>query len=256
MCRPTFCLFLTVLALSVAPRGPLDAQDFRVETDVFEEDSKNPIAENLTLFAGGIIYDFLLTDPEEVTVLDLSRARLVLLSPTKKIRTDIPTEQVLSFVALMKSQEPSARLTSFIDPQFEESYDAAAQTLSLTSKNVIYRVRCAEPKTKDAARRYQEFADWYARLNAMRPGNPPPFGRIRLNKVLADKNLVPEEVTRTLVNKSGFLEKRYTATSRHLLNWQLTNTDRKRIDTVSDYLTSFRSVTYREYRQATETPPR
>lgn len=227
-------------------------QDFRVETDVFADDAKEPIVQNLTLFAGGVIYDFLLTEPEEVTLLDLSRARLVLLSPGKKLRTDLPTDQVLKFVAMLKTQSPSARLVALIDPQFEESYDEMTHRLRLTSKHVIYEVKYVEPKATDAARRYQEFADWYARLNSMRPDNPPPFGRIRLNKVLADKNLMPEEVTRTVVMKSGLLEKRYTATSRHLVNWQLTNTDRKRIDDVGEYLTSFRSVPFRDYRQLSD----
>ena len=41
--------------------------------------------------------------------------------------------------------------------------------------------------------------------------------------------------------------KRQTVRSQHLANWRLSNTDRKGIDRVGTYLSTFPTVTFREY---------
>jgi hypothetical protein len=83
----------------------------------------------------------------------------------------------------------------------------------------------------------------------MRLGNAPPFARLRLNAVLADRGLVPKTVERTFVRKQGLSEQKETLRSQHLVNWRLSHTDRKMIDRASSCLTSFRTVTFREYLQ-------
>lgn len=55
-----------VLAAGVQMAATALALDFRVETDVFIGTDKDPIAENLTLFSDGQVYDFVLKDRKSV----------------------------------------------------------------------------------------------------------------------------------------------------------------------------------------------
>ena len=50
------------------------AQEFRIETDVFVAGEKEPVGETLTIFTNGLVYDFLLTDDEEITLFDRAKS--------------------------------------------------------------------------------------------------------------------------------------------------------------------------------------
>ena len=62
------------LAVAVIGSTRAAAEDFRVDTEVFNGDEKEPFAESLTLFAGGRVYDFLLNEPQEITITRAMRA--------------------------------------------------------------------------------------------------------------------------------------------------------------------------------------
>ena len=115
---------------------------------------------------------------------------------------------------------------------------------------MTYHAKGIKPKPADAAERFRQFADWYARLNAVRPGNPPPFGRLELNELLASHGLVPEEIERTFVREKRLTNQTQRARSRHLFVWTLSGTDRKRIEKASECLTSFESVAPAQYWRA------
>ena len=82
----------------------------------------------------------------------------------------------------------------------------------------------------------------------MRPGNLPPFGRLELNRNLADQGLLPREVERT-VRLGKVLPSTDIARSRHLIQWQLSNTDRSRIRDAGGQRASFAKVTLQKYMQ-------
>ena len=107
-----------------------------------------------------------------------------------------------------------------------------------------------------AAFRY--FADQFARLNALRPGNLPPGARLELNKALAERKLLPLEIARTIPPANPLvnpLAKKLVVRSRHLPNWSLSGEDRKKIDRAGTYLAQFSSVSFEEYRSASGKPP-
>ena len=62
------------------------AEDFRVETDVFVGGEKEPVAQNVTLFSGGLVYDFPLIGPQEITVFDAARGALCCSTPNARLR--------------------------------------------------------------------------------------------------------------------------------------------------------------------------
>ncbi len=221
------------------------AQDFRIDTDIFVDDEKEPVFETLTIFTNGLVYDFLLTGVKEITLLDRDRDRLVLMDPERKIKTELTMETIIQFVAQMKSQMNEQQRKDVLSDTAEAVTDEDGW-LKLGNERVIYRAECIKPKEKSTALEYQEFADWYARLNTMR-GNLPPFLRIRLNSEIAKLGLIPKTVERTITDKKLLSKKTHTVRSRHLANWRLSNTDRKMLDRADTYLTSFPTVSFREY---------
>ncbi|MCY2991913.1 MAG: hypothetical protein NTY19_29150 [Planctomycetota bacterium] len=225
------------------------AQEFRVETDVFVGGQKKPVAQNLTLFTSGLVYDFPLMGPSEIAVLDLTRGRFVLLDTQRKVKTTLTTQELLEFTASMKAQAQDAEgVVGFaVSPQFEQSFDQSTGWLTLSSKLMTYRLKGSQPKQSAAVDVYRQFADWYARLNATRPGNLPPFARLELNKAAAERGLVPDEVE-LLVAPSRLGGKKLAVRSRHMINWLLSNTDRKRVDEAGDFLVNYQAVKFQEYR--------
>lgn len=228
------------------------ADAFRVETELFIGDDSQPIVEYLTLFADRVVYDFRVTKPEEVTVYDPDRGRIVLLSPDRKWKTTISHEEILRFTSALKSHIDASNPVFYAaaHPGFGEATEEDDQWLTLENKYIRYRIKGERPKSTSIARRYRDFADWSARLNAMRPGNLPPFARIDANQVIAEKGWVPLEVER-VVDPHKLGQKKLVGRSKHLTSGILSGTDRKRIDSVGDQLTTYEEVTFTQFRDAT-----
>jgi len=250
MDRSRLLLGLLVLGCSVPVASR--AQEFRVETDVFVGSQKKPVAQNLTIFVSGLVYDFPLMGPNEIAVLDPSRGRFVLLDTERKIKTTLTTQELLEFTASMKAQAQDAEgVVAFaLNPQFDPSFDEQTGWLTLSSKLMTYRLKGSKPKQAAAVDLYRQFADWYARLNATRPGNLPPFARLELNKAAAERGLIPEDVELTVASSYRLVGKTMAIRSHHMINWRLPGTDRKRIDEAGDFLVNYPAVKFQEYRSA------
>ena len=104
-----------------------------------------------------------------------------------------------------------------------------------------------KPEHDGAERRYCEFADWSARLNGLRPGNLPPFPRMELNKALAEPQMLPEEIERTVSTTHLTGRRTETIRSRHLFNWSLSKPDHERIEEVGNYLTQYTPANVEDY---------
>ena len=87
--------------------SPVAGDDFRVETEIFVGREKEPAVENVTIFAGGRVYDFLIPAVEEgekaeireITVFDPERGVVDLLDVKRKLRTTVTTDQMLRFTS-------------------------------------------------------------------------------------------------------------------------------------------------------------
>jgi hypothetical protein len=221
------------------------AQDFRFESDVFVENEREPVLQHLTLFTGNQVYDFALGTADEVTMFDTQKGRVVLMNLATKTRTEVSRDTMLAFTTKIK-QIALTNPNGPVSLTFQIESDLSAETVTVASDHVTYTATGMPAEQPDAATRYREFADWYARLNAMRPGNLPPFGRLELNRELASRQWLPKEITRTLVIDK-LLRKRQEVSSKHIVGWQLTNTDRRRIQDAAGYQASFREVPFDEY---------
>ncbi len=244
----------TVVTLVLIGAGLAQAQQeaFRIDTDVFAGDSREPFAQSITIFSDGMVYDFPQMGPSEITVFDPARGRIVLLDGQRRVRTTVTTHELLEFTAAMKVKlnQMGGAVADATDNPIEQESDGDGQWYVLGNRLVTYRVRGVEPRFDQAAARYQQFADWYARLNSTRPGSMPPFLRIELNRALVQHGLIPEEVELIVSPERGLMGRNTTIRSRHLPYWRLSNTDRQRIETAGHQMAKFSAVSFQEYRRA------
>jgi len=244
----------------------LPAQDFRIDTEVFvgpfdkKEKEKAPAAETLTIFTNGMVYDFLRSEPREITLFDPSRGRFTLMDETRELKASLSTDDVLQYVLSLDAHAVQSKDPLFAfaaHPQFESKTEEVEQNgqklvqVTLTGKPLTYVALGQRPQQQGAVLPYRQFADWFARLNSARPGNLPPAARMVLNQTLAEQGLMPLEVTRTVVASGTFgREKKLEVKTRHLVNWTLSGEDRKRIEHAGDCLARFKAITFDEYRTA------
>jgi hypothetical protein len=220
------------------------------------EDEKEPNVETLTLFANGLVYDFMLTGAQEIAIFDARRGLFTLLDVERKVQATIRTQDLMDFVFELSAEAVKSQDAVFSfaaqpqwEPKFEE-FQENAQTftrVTLAGGPLEYQAVGKRPPDGSTARAYCYFADWSARLNATRSGNLPPQARIELNKALTDKELMPTEVALT-ITPGGRFSKVVHLRSRHLTNWTLSGADRERIATAGDYRATFKTVTFNQYR--------
>lgn len=234
-------LTLAIPFVLLAQASQATEPEFRCDTEIFLGDAKEPALASSTIFTGLRAYDFLITEPEEVTIYDFGRREFKLLHAGRKMRTTVTAEDLLTFTATYKTLKTKSELFQFcLQPLFEETF--ADDVLQFSSKPLSYRVTCVEPGSVGADQRYREFADWSARLNAMRPGSLPAFPRLELNKALAERGVMPEQIERTIVTPRLTGNRTELARSRHNFNWTVSAKDHRDIDRVGDYLNEFTPV--------------
>ena len=246
--RAVSCLLAAGLLLITGASAQSD--EFRIDTDVFLGDAREPFAENVTIFTDGLVYDFPLAGPREITVFDPSGGRFVLLDVDRKVKTTLSIQELLEFTAAMKvhAAEMGGWFAAAAEPDFEQQHDGDG-AVTMRARLLAYRAQGQRPEIRAAVATYREFADWYARLNATRPGSLPPFARIELNRVMAERDLIPDEVELTLSPPDHSSDRTVVIRSRHLPSWRVSSADRKRIETAGIYMAEFRAVGFAEYRQ-------
>ena len=223
------------------------SQDFRIETNVYKDSEPEPISHTVTLFAAGVVYDFAdgetADKPTRIAVFrhpTASRSgQFILLDVAKKRRTEISTERIerlMEKLSRWAGEQEDELLQFSAKPEFEESFDKDSGRLLLTSPIWKYRVATVPAEYPAALARYREFSDWYARLNTMMHGTPPPMPRLKLNAAFERHGIVPVEIRRTVSTESAELR------ATHLFSWRLSREDRSRLDEASRYLASFDKV--------------
>ncbi len=254
--RPTLAWAGVVLAVVVlswltgASRAV--AEEFRIQTRVFVGDEEQPVSETTTLFLDGVVYDFLDT-PSQVAVFRKPGGgrpgRFILLDPTHKMRTELSTDQLAGAMEKLRAwaaQQTDPFLQFAADPQFTESFDPQTGKLTLTSLIETYQVDTAKTDHAEALTEYHEFLDWYAQLNTLLVGGPPPEPRLKLNAALARYKVIPLKVERTRAGEED------PVWAEHEFTWRLSRQDRNRIDTVRESLASYRAVTNEEFLTSTQ----
>ncbi len=252
--RSALCLLLGSIALLAVFRalsGESRAENFRIETKIFEGDEETPKSESTTLFKDGTVYDFL-SNPTQTAVfckpIDGKPRRFILLYPGKRIRTEFDTEQLtgaLDKIRTLAGLQTDPFLKFAANPQFNEAFDAAKNELVLASHLESYKVTTSPEEHPEALVEYREFLDWYTRLNALLQGAAPPEPRLQLNEALARHQVIPLKVELTRAGGKKLLR------AEHDFTWLLSRDDAKRIDDVSNALFGYRRVSNEEFNHET-----
>ncbi len=243
-------VFVGVIMLAPA----VVAQEFRIETEVYRDGEAEPISENLTLFSGDLIFDFLLAAdrtrfPEEIVVYQSSKKSFVLLNTARQIKTEIIEGEVLKILAALQSSSVASGDNEFLfHPVFDEQYDVTTGWLTLQSPQLTYRTRGQQPGRTNDLHRYYEFLDQFSRLNATDPRRMPPFARLKLNAAIKKYSFIPEEVEITLLPRIDPPSDPITLRSRHTVMWQLSDKDQQRIESAKRYWMDFEKVNLAEFR--------
>lgn len=245
-------IYAACLATLVGAGHTAGQEQFRVENKVFVDDQEEPRAQSTTIFYAGAVYDYL-EGPPEVTVFDPAHGRFVLLDLTRRIKTELTTDEVATFVDHLKEwakTRPDPFLRFLADPKFDEQYDRTAGDLAFTSPWLTYRLTAVDAESEEISRQYREFSDWYGRLNTMiNVGARPPFARIIVNKALEDRQQFAREVHLTLRPEEGLLPKRITIRSEHRLIRRLVESDRDRVAQTDQFMAIFKPVSFTEYQE-------
>lgn len=246
-----FSVLLALAAMfSIASATQGQSEDFRMQTSVFVGNNAEPAVSSLTMFNGTTIYDFIENESEfgEITVFDVKRGRFVLLDPQRKVKTTLTKDFLIQFLDQVLSQTSSTALSNYVQPKLQHEINLSTKTVRVTSDHLTYQATGIAPKYDSAIQRYRHFADWVARLNSTRIGNLPPYSRFELNRLMAKQKLMPKSIKRTLMLDEVGLRKQIVR-SEHTINWQLTNTDRKRMSKTGDQMAIFKEVSADEFWQ-------
>jgi hypothetical protein len=226
--------------------APTSAMEFRCESEVFVGLQKQPIQASLTLFSGRMVYDFQLNSPEEITIFDFHKGQITLLMPEQKRRLVVATDDLLRVCAAYKTMHAETELFQFCNqPKFEIS--SQGSTIELRGGCLNYRAECTTANMTDAEKAYREFTDWSARMNALSPGNLPPFARLELNRTIASEQRLPRRIERTISYMQGGVKKMDQTRSEHLFDWKLSATDRTRIEHAQQALAQYAPLELKDY---------
>jgi hypothetical protein len=248
---------LSIVALLMgAAASSAQGLQFRVDTEIFKNDEKKPILEQLTIFADdGTVYGFILTSPPEVTVFDPRHGRFTLLDETRKVKAVVKTQELLDFTLDLQKHAANQRNALFAfcaTPHFDtlatdiERQGQSMTELRLVGKPMSYTVLGVKPPEADAVKAYRHFADWCARLNSTRGGNLPSGARLELNRELAERGLLPFEIVRR-IPASTPLGKDFDLKSEHRVNWALCGEDQRKMERAGDMMAKFEMVSYVDY---------
>lgn len=237
-CASLFCW--TVASNSLLGQQPKPSP-FRVDTDIYYDNTKAPIKRTLTLFSDGVFYDFEESENGLITVIDPGRSRIILLNRQRQVKTVLDTKQVQLMVSSARVQA-DAKIASISKSDIEKTANGTEEAV-VQNDFMEYRASLQKPSQPDMAQQYADFADWSARLNAIYSPNLPPYLRLELNQLVSRQQALPNEIKRITRQRGQHME----LTSRLIPVWRLNQDDLAKIARCGAMLAEFKDVSVDEY---------
>lgn len=214
------CLLAAALALlgAASARAVDDEATLRVESEVFADGSKEPVARSLTLFRNGLAWDFLdrpaaddssRDEAIEIVLHDPTRERAVVVDPKRNLKTQIDSLRLerLSVSLAAWARKSDDKLVRWAGgPDFADGLREEKSGLELTGPRVRYEVEFADAPAAEDADRYRRFADTALLLKALlHPGGIPPFPRLAINRRVALAGGIPSSVTLEIDSRAAMV---------------------------------------------------
>jgi hypothetical protein len=237
-----------VVLLTLGFATSLHADDFRVESRVFQGKDEQPQSESTTIFANGRIYDFL-NAPRELTIYDPAHDRIVVMDLEKNHKIELRVTQLTRFreellLRADKATDPGVRF--LLQPKFEKQPGSTETEHVFQSEYITYQVETTTPRSAAIAEQYRQFSDLSATMNAMLNRGWPPFARLQVNAALAEEKLIPTKVNLLFPSKS-LLGQRKHFRSEHELHTRVTDSDQQKIAQAEEHLNRTVLVSLREF---------
>jgi hypothetical protein len=245
-CYATACLLAAALFSFAAAtsRGDESEAMLRVESEVFVDGEKEPVARSLTLFRNGLAWDFLEqpkaagkgeSDLTEIVLHDPVRERAVVVDPKRNLKTQIDSLRLERLSASLSAwaRKSDDRLVRWAGgPDFGDGFREEDSKLELVGPRVRYEVEFATADSEDDAQRYRRFADTAMLLKALlHPGGIPPFPRLAINRRVAALGGIPATVTLEIDSKAALVGARpQVMRSVHKVHPRLVAGDLERIE--------------------------
>jgi hypothetical protein len=242
----TACLLAAALFSFAAAtsRGDESEAMLRVESEVFVDGEKEPVARSLTLFRNGLAWDFLEqpkaagkgeSDLTEIVLHDPVRERAVVVDPKRNLKTQIDSLRLERLSASLSAwaRKSDDRLVRWAGgPDFGDGFREEDSKLELVGPRVRYEVEFAAADSEDDAQRYRRFADTAMLLKALlHPGGIPPFPRLAINRRVAALGGIPATVTLEIDSKAALVGARpQVLRSVHKVHPRLVAGDLQRIE--------------------------
>jgi hypothetical protein len=230
---------------AAAQTSPASGVEFRIDTDVYIDTSRPPVASTQTLFFQDHVMDWD-DGRRRLMRIDLRAQHIDLADFAGQRRCRIDIGDLASRLGELKSQ---------LTLEQQQAWTAAKEPLEdngcflLESGNLRYRFKTAKPFAPEAASAYAEFANLSILVSAIYPPYKPPLLRLQLNEFLAQKSLLPVEIQlNDLRSKSNDC-----ITARILVQNALTNQDRERAKDWDVLVQTLKTVSDAEFFQAERT---
>jgi hypothetical protein len=219
---------------------PLGVFQVTIEIDeVLGDGTKQPQDRHLILFKAGKAYDFALSSPHDVTVIDPIAARVTLLSRQNHVKSTILHQDIIAAAAGLKSYAEKQGLEDRLGVNAKAIQDAEdPKRYRVAFAGYRYDATSSTPTAETQPARFAEFTDWVARVNLVHNLGTPPFARMTLGRTLAADGVIPSTVTLSLASEN----RKRTFESRYTFKDGLSPENEKRIKEVPGMMTLYQEV--------------
>jgi len=160
-------LYLMVLFATRVPgasAGESQSQAFRVEIEIRDAEG-GEIARHLVIFKEQIVYDFALSEPHDVTVIDGERVTLI--SRREQIKASVPNDVLVEATARAKADAETRGQAESLGLAAEPVRAGANYSIAFDHRGgrYGYEVSTMKPLHIEQASRFAEFSDWMCRIN-------------------------------------------------------------------------------------------
>ena len=241
---------LFTLLLLFVPAQSVQAQAFRIETQIYLNEQSDPASENTTLFSDGLVFDYqsVGSQTNEVAILEPARRRIVLLDHARQVKLQLDELQLIKMADSLRKQTQSNKAASFlVNDVFEESVDIDMGTATLTSPTIRYSIVGRRPSDIRMLPLYNQFMTFFTRMKFSDPHAMPPFARLRLNETISKLGWIPTEV-KVKIEKNVLFKDGLQAVSKHTLIPNLSDKDLETVAKLKTQWLNYKSVSLDDYR--------
>ncbi|MFN7736153.1 MAG: hypothetical protein ACK5O8_08535 [Pirellula sp.] len=216
--------------------------EFRIDTDVYVDESKPPVASTKTLFLRDRVIEC--DDAKQrAMMLEYSTQQIVLVDLANHRSCRIEMASLESKLSSLKSQMTPEQTKAWASSELPK--DAGNGYEVIQSDNLKYQFKTSAPRREEFAIAYSEFADWSVRVNAVYPPYKPPLLRMQLNQYLGEQRKLPIEVRLTDLRSKNATP----VVARVLVQEMLSRQDQERIKNLDALVASLKFVTDQDFFQ-------